>query len=124
MQPQIAVVRPLIALCAILLAGCSTHYGDSGFLGGAVATELGPGKYEIKAIGRSRTDYKKLASLWHRKARRLTVEEGGTSYETLKFYSGREVLGFQALPEGTHENVLQDTVFWTPKVISGVIQIR
>lgn len=76
-------------------------------------------------VGRHRTDYEQLASMWKRKADEVASLRGAKSYDIVSFSTGREFLGMEIVGEGSNvERYSDDGVFWLPKVARGVIRLN
>lgn len=119
-------MRGLYLLTAgLLLCGCGTPYGETGNLGGVKVWTHPNNKVEVLVVGRHRTDYDQLASMWKRKADEVASLRGARSYDIVSFFTGREFLGMKMMEEGSNtERFSDDSVFWFPKIARGVIQMN
>ena len=115
----------LSLLAATMLCACGTPYGEQGSLGGVKVWEKPNNRVEVLVLGRHRTEYNRLASMWKRKADEVASLRGATSYDIISFSTGREILGTEIMGEGSHfERYSDDSVFWLPKIARGVIQLN
>lgn len=115
----------LLLFAAVILTGCGTPYGEAGSLGGVKVWTHPNNKVEVMIVGRHRTDYEQLASMWKRKADEVASLRGAKSYDIVSFSTGREFLGMEIVGEGSNvERYSDDGVFWLPKVARGVILLN
>jgi len=115
----------LLLFAAVILTGCGTPYGEAGSLGGVKVWTHPNNKVEVMIVGRHRTDYEQLATMWKRKADEVASLRGAKSYDIVSFSTGREFLGMEIVGEGSNvERYSDDGVFWLPKVARGVIRLN
>jgi hypothetical protein len=114
----------LVLGLALLLCGCGTPYGLQGSTGGVKIWEHPSGRIEIIAVGGHYNTYEEVVKMWRVKAGEEAIKRGVKSYKVVTFSTGREVLGFEVMGEGSNiERYSDEMPFWAPRIARGVIEL-
>ncbi|WP_442952987.1 CC0125/CC1285 family lipoprotein [Paucibacter sp. B51] len=99
----------LLALSAVVIAGCATPYQPLGSLGGYSEKQLEPKVYEVTFLGNGGVSRELAQEYWHRRARELC---GGDYEHTLSgpgstsFSMSLPVGGLMVPVSGTHPKIV------------------
>jgi hypothetical protein len=115
-----------ILVCAMLLVGCATQIGTAQWsTGGVRVFEHRDGRIEIIVSGSQHRTYDQIVNMWRRQAEQVARSRGASHYTVISFTTGREVQGWQVVPEGGMvDRYAEDMVGWLPRTARGFITLQ